>query len=188
MQPGDHLGGDRDHRGPRIARAGDHRLFDAVDTPEQIIGRLHPADGLAVGRDLGQPGAQIIDPKRLTFYVDLAPTVDGLTNSRTLPVFRHPEPSDLGLGECPPEMPVGEGNPEAIRPQGVEIPNLARAIPGLAQAPTLFVQELDDRVPIAPQAKIMGYGRIAEVQLAALEGRLDPAPAAAELDVAELLD
>ena len=50
-------------------------------------------------------------------------------------------------------MPIDEGDPEAIRAQGIEGPDLTDGIPCLAQAPALFGQAPNDRVPISLQAR-----------------------------------
>jgi hypothetical protein len=41
-----------------------------------------------------------------------------------------PEPVHLRFGEAPPELAIGDGDPEAIRAQGVEITDLAGRVAG----------------------------------------------------------
>ncbi len=80
------------------------------------------------------------------------PALKRLAHAGALRLVVAAEPNDLGLGKGPAEMSIGEGDPEAIRPESIEVTDLARAILGLARAATLVHQELDDRIPVPVQA------------------------------------
>ena len=84
-------------------------------------------------------------------------------------------------------MTVGDSDPEAIGPEGIEVADLAGGIPGLGRAAALSGQEFDDRIPITVPAKVMGHRLIAKMNLTALEPQLRPISPGAELYVADFL-
>ena len=58
-------------------------------------------------------------------------------------------------------MPIGEGDPETIRPKRIEGLDLARAILGFGRAPTLVDQTPDDRIPVPVQAYVVRHRMVA---------------------------
>ncbi len=84
-------------------------------------------------------------------------------------------------------MAVGEGDPKTVGTERVEVPHLAHAIPGFAEAAPLSHQGVDDAIPVATQAEFMRDGAVAEMQLSLLYRDTRPAPCLVKLDVANLL-
>ena len=187
MERADHLRGDGDHRAPRLAGADDDRLVDGINPPEKVIRSLHATDRLAVGRDLGQDRAQLVDAKRLAPDVGLAPPIDRLPYPAAAGIVVGAEPDDLGVGEGPPQMPIGEGDPETIRPERIEVADLADAVLGLAWAPASLHQEPGDGLPIFVEAHLVRDHPIPEMHLPVREPALCPPSAATELDVADVM-
>ena len=158
MQGCDHLGCHVDHSFTGSTGALNDGFFDSIDPAEQIIGCFDRTYRLAIGGDLRQPRAQIIDEKWIAIDIDLVPTVSSLPNPIAA-IFSITQPGHLGLRERPPEMAISYRDPEAIRAQSIEVPDFTKAILCLRRTPTVGDQLLGNFIPVTADAKLVRHGQ-----------------------------
>ncbi len=83
-------------------------------------------------------------------------------------------------------MPIGESDPETVRAERIEVADLAGRVLGLCRAAPEIGEMPHHGVPIALDAEFMRHEKVSEMDLAPLEGGLDPFAAGAKLDVADV--
>ena len=80
-------------------------------------------------------------------------------------------------------MPIGEGDPQAVRSQVIVVAHLAHRVRCRARCPALREELIADRVPILSHAQRVVDLAIHERQRSSGERIASPGPTRAELDV-----
>src|SRR4051794_3771168 len=102
MEAGDQCRERRGKRALRLPSGGERRVLLSSNAANEGVGVLDGADGLTIGGDPRETGAEILEDERSSGEVLVAPAVDRAPHPLPMCAPVAAQPFDLGRGERPP--------------------------------------------------------------------------------------